>query len=171
MINYHMHAIKYLFLAAFFFMLPMSVSADAGCGALSYAGSQCMLNSVSGICSGPSGTCQTGIQTSGGGSNQTVTSGRGNSSAGVTLLNPLQGGASLSSFLSSILQFVVTIGSVVIVLMIVFVGFKFVVAQGAPDKIKEARDMLLWTIVGALVLLGAQAIALAIQATVTALGG
>lgn len=86
-------------------------------------------------------------------------------------MNPLQGGASLSSFLTSILDFIINIGVVVIVLMVVFVGFKFVVAQGAPEKIREARDMLLWTIIGALILLGAKAIALAIQTTVAALGG
>ncbi len=88
-----------------------------------------------------------------------------------TLINPLKAGTSLSSFLTDILQFVITIGSVVIVLMVVFVGYKFVTAQGAPDKIKDAKQMLLWTLIGALVLLGAQAIAAAIQATVTALGG
>ncbi len=55
--------------------------------------------------------------------------------------------------------------------MLVFVGYEFVAAQGAPEKIKEARGMLLWTVVGALVLLGAQAIAMGIQATVTALTG
>ncbi|MFA6408261.1 MAG: TrbC/VirB2 family protein [Candidatus Paceibacterota bacterium] len=88
-----------------------------------------------------------------------------------TLINPLSGGASLSSFLSNILSFVVQIGTIVIILMVVFVGYKFVVAQGVPGKIEEAKNMLLWTVVGALVLLGAQAIASAIQSTVATLGG
>jgi hypothetical protein len=55
--------------------------------------------------------------------------------------------------------------------MIVFVGYKFIAAQGNSTKIEEARNMLLWTVVGALILLGAQAIAMGIQATVTALTG
>ena len=63
----------------------------------------------------------------------------------------------------------VRIGAIIVVLMVVYVGYKFVVAQGEPGKISEARQMLLWTIVGALILLGAQAIALAIKATVDAL--
>ncbi len=53
--------------------------------------------------------------------------------------------------------------------MLVFVGFKFVVAQGSDTKISEARNMLLWTVIGALVLLGAQAISMGIKATVQAL--
>jgi hypothetical protein len=55
--------------------------------------------------------------------------------------------------------------------MLVFVGFKFVTAQGSDTKIVEARQMLLWTVVGALILLGAKAIQEGIIATVKALGG
>lgn len=117
-------------------------------------------------------TQTTGINTS-----QTQTTGV-NTGTNVTLINPLKGvdcgagnGNCLSAFLLNILQFIIYIGGIVIVLMIVFVGYKFVAAQGAPAKIEEARSMLLWTVVGALVLLGAQAIAMGIQATVTALTG
>ena len=53
--------------------------------------------------------------------------------------------------------------------MYVFVGFKFVTARGEPGKITEARSALLWTVVGALILLGAEVIARGIQATVQAL--
>ena len=89
----------------------------------------------------------------------------------VKLINPLKAGASLESFLGDILSFVIRIGTIVVILMLVFVGYKFVEAQGAPGKIEEARKMLLWTVIGALVLLGAQAIASAISATVQAIGG
>lgn len=95
----------------------------------------------------------------------------------VTLVNPLgsntcsANGTCLSSFLSSIMKFVVQIGSIIVILMLVFVGYKFVVAQGSDSKLTEAKQMLLWTIVGALILLGAQAISLGIQSTVQALGG
>jgi len=53
--------------------------------------------------------------------------------------------------------------------MMVFVGFKFVTAQGEPGEISKARDMLLGTVVGALILLGARVIAAGIEATVKAL--
>ena len=95
-----------------------------------------------------------------------------------TLINPLKGvdcsagnGNCLMAFLNNILDFIINIGTVVIVLMVIFVGFKFVVAQGNDSKITEARNMLFWTLVGALVLLGAKAISLGILSTVQALGG
>ena len=64
---------------------------------------------------------------------------------------------------------VVYVGGFVIIFMIVYVGFLFVVAQGKEAKIAEARQALLWTIIGGLILLGAKGISLGIQATVQAL--
>lgn len=85
-------------------------------------------------------------------------------------MNPLGEGTTINSFLLSILNIITnTVGPVIVILMLVYVGFKFVTAQGAPAKIAEARGMLLWTLVGALILLGAKAIAMGIQATVSAL--
>jgi len=96
----------------------------------------------------------------------------------ITLFNPLKGvdcsrgnGDCLSAFLLNILDFVIYLGSIVVIFMLVYVGFRFVVAQGSDTKISEARTMLLWTVIGALILLGAKAIALGVQATVSALGG
>lgn len=88
----------------------------------------------------------------------------------IRLVNPLKAD-SFSGLLTDILDFVVQIGTVVVILMIVYVGFMFVVARGNDGKISEARQALLWTLVGALILLGAKAISLGIQATVQALGG
>jgi len=88
-----------------------------------------------------------------------------------TLLNPLKAGTSIPALLTDILQLVIQVGAVVVTLMIVYVGYKFVMARGNSGEIQKAKDMLLWTVIGALVLLGSQAIASAIQATVTALGG
>lgn len=88
-----------------------------------------------------------------------------------TLTNPLGAGTDLKKLLSDILKVVVEYGSVVVVLMIVYVGYLFVTARGEPGKITTARTALLWTVVGALILLGAQAIALAIQATVNTISG
>ena len=113
-------------------------------------------------------------QSSGGNTfNQIQSSGGNTSNSGssVPLINPLKSGTSLESFLGNILQFVVRIGTIVVILMLIFVGYKFVMAQGVPAKIEEAKKMLLWTIIGALVLLGAQAISMGILATVQALGG
>ncbi len=91
------------------------------------------------------------------------------------LINPLNSGGCtpngdcLMNFLNKILEFVIRIGTVVVVLMTVYVGYLFVAARGEPAKITEARSALLWTVVGALILLGSQAIAIGIKATVQAL--
>lgn len=103
---------------------------------------------------------------SGGGSGSSVAPTGGNT---VRLINPLSAGTSLESFLMAILSFVIRLGTIVVVFMLIFVGFKFVMAQGEPGKITEARNMLMWTLIGALILLGAQAIAIGIKATVQAL--
>lgn len=107
----------------------------------------------------------------GAGREQTSVPGTGSN---ITLLNPLKGDCSssercLQSFLESILAFVIKIGTVVVILMLVYVGYLFVAARGNSSKIEEARTALLWTIVGALILLGAQAIAIGIKATVDAI--
>jgi hypothetical protein len=88
----------------------------------------------------------------------------------INLVNPLGEGTTLNSFLLKILSIVTdTIGPVIVILMLVYVGFLFVAAQGNSTKISAAREMLLWTVVGALILLGAKAIAMGIEATVKAL--
>ncbi len=92
-----------------------------------------------------------------------------NSGTSITLINPLGSGATLNSFLTSILDIVIQVGTVVIILMLVYVGFLFVIARGNPGEVTKARDALLWTVIGALILLGAKAIAVGIQATVQAL--
>lgn len=117
---------------------------------------------------GGSGTI-IGTQSGGTGTVNPTMSPPSNSGAGTTLINPLQGGGSLEGFLFNILAFVIRIGTIVVILMTVFVGYKFVAARGEPGKITEARSMLLWTVVGALILLGSQAIAIGIKATVQAL--
>tara|TARA_B100000745_G_scaffold291264_1_gene230873 strand:- start:16530 stop:16961 length:432 start_codon:yes stop_codon:yes gene_type:complete len=84
------------------------------------------------------------------------------------LCNPLQAG-SLEEFLTAILEFIVRLGTIVVIVMLVVVGFMFVNARGNPEEIKKARDALLWTLVGGVILIGAFVIAEAIKATVEAI--
>ncbi len=86
-------------------------------------------------------------------------------SGGNGLSNPLCT-TNLSVFLANILKLVAQIAFPIIVLFLVYVGFLFVSSQGNPEKIKEAREYFFWAIVGALLVLGAQALSLAIKATV-----
>lgn len=106
----------------------------------------------------------------------TYTQPGGNTGSNVTLINPLNSGDCtpngdcLRSFLMSILDFVIQIGGIAVVLMLVYVGYMFVIAQGNETKITDARKALLWTVIGALILLGSKAISLGIEQTVRALG-
>ncbi len=103
--------------------------------------------------------------------NQNTNPPQGTSNA-TELYNPLGDNSNLMTFVNTILNLITTtIGPIVIILMLVYTGFQFVVAQGNSTKIEEARRMLLWTVIGALILLGAEAISLAIRATVTGISG
>lgn len=75
---------------------------------------------------------------------------------------------SLYDFLVALLGIVIQIGFPIVVLFIVFIGFRFVQhsATGNAEELKKDRELLLWAILGALILLGAQVLAIAIQATV-----
>lgn len=84
------------------------------------------------------------------------------------LQNPLNVD-SLPELLTAVLDAVVYLGTLFLILMLIFVGFKFVTAQGAEAKIKEARQALLWTVVGGILLLGAKGIALVVEATAQSL--
>ncbi len=89
-------------------------------------------------------------------------------STGGTLVNPLNA-KTIQELLAIVLKGIVQIGSIIIVLALVWVGFLFVFAQGNEEKVKSARAALMWTVVGGLVLLGAQGIAMVLQSTVDAL--
>ena len=86
------------------------------------------------------------------------------------LKNPLNGVNSLTDLIKAILTFIVNdIAPVIITLMLVYCGFLFVLAQGNEEKLRTARTMLLWTVIGAILLLGAVAIENVISTTVGSL--
>lgn len=160
-------------LTSFVFLAPLSVSAQA----CTSAGTSCDYGSGPGTCTdtGDGFSCTPSAQNPSPSTNQNP-SPTGNPSAqnttntsNITLVNPLGSGVGLMELLNKILDFVIKIGTIVVIFMIVYVGYLFVAAQGEPGKITEARKALLWTVVGALILLGAKAIAIGIQATVQAL--
>lgn len=110
-----------------------------------------------GILGGPSGTSDTlggPSQDSG----QTQPSGQ-------TIANPLKYD-SLNALLTAVLKAAIQLGSIVLTIAIVWVGFRFVAARGNEEKIRSARAALMWTIIGGLILLGATAIQAVITTTV-----
>lgn len=82
------------------------------------------------------------------------------------LQNPLNNINSLPELLHAVLQAVTVLGSILLSLMLVYVGFLFVTAQGNSEKLQSARSALVWTLIGGLILLGAQAISIVVQNTV-----
>ncbi|MFA6586163.1 MAG: pilin [Candidatus Paceibacterota bacterium] len=86
-----------------------------------------------------------------------------------TIVNPLKNTDTLNGLIKTLLEGAVKIGMPVIVLAIVYCGFLLVQAQGKSEKIEEAKKALLYTLVGAAILLGSWAIAQLITNTVQAL--
>lgn len=81
--------------------------------------------------------------------------------------NPFKGGSDLTSIINTILHSVIMpLAAVVIVIFIILAGFKYVTAQGKPEEIKKANQALLYVLIGAAVLLGAEGISLAIKHTI-----
>ena len=85
------------------------------------------------------------------------------------IVNPLPNINSLDGLIQTILTGVIKVGLPIIALAIIYCGFLFVSARGNPESIKKAKDALIYTLIGAAILLGAWAIALLIRNTVVAL--
>ncbi len=85
-----------------------------------------------------------------------------------TLSNPLKWD-NLNDLLNGLLDVALKLGAVAAVIMIIFSGFKLVMAQGNPEKIDDAKHMLFYTIIGTAILFGAPFLASIIQATVNSL--
>ncbi len=94
--------------------------------------------------------------------------GAGTSNANTTLQNPLNA-TSIVQLLQEVLSYVTYIGSIFLVLVLVYVGFQFVMARGNPEAVQKARTALLWTVIGGLILLGANAISIVIVSTAQSL--
>lgn len=89
-----------------------------------------------------------------------------NAVGGGSFVNPIQYDT-IEDFLIAVLNALVLILFPIIVLMLVYCGFAFIAARGNEAKIKEARRVFFWTLIGGLIVLGAKALALAIAATVS----
>jgi len=86
-----------------------------------------------------------------------------------TIVNPIPNITSISGLIQTLLTGFLKIGIPIVALAIIYCGFLFVKAQGKPEEITKAKDALLYTVIGAAILLGAWAIAQMISSTVLAL--
>lgn len=84
---------------------------------------------------------------------------------GGQISNPIKYG-DLMSFINALIEIVIQIGTPILVLAVIYVGFLFVQASGKPEKLNEAKSALVYTLIGAAIVLGAFIISAAIKGTV-----
>ena len=77
----------------------------------------------------------------------------------------------LQEFLRAVLDVIIAIALPFIVLALIYTGFLFVSAQGNPEKLTTAKKSLVWTLIGAMILLGAFVLANAVKQTVDDIQG
>ncbi|MBU0999079.1 pilin [Patescibacteria group bacterium] len=92
-----------------------------------------------------------------------------NPALGGKIVNPIPNITSIPSLVQKILEGALKIGIPIVALAIIYCGFLFVAARGNSEKLTKAKDALLYTLIGAAILLGAWAIAKMISATVLSL--
>jgi len=82
--------------------------------------------------------------------------------------NPLgtSGPQDIPSFIQTILNSVLVVGVPIVTLAIIYTGFLFVTAQGNSEALTKAKKTLLYTLIGAALLLGSFVISKAIKGTV-----
>jgi hypothetical protein len=84
----------------------------------------------------------------------------------VLLENPIGNTTTIQAVIAKVLVAVIKMGIPVVALAIIYSGFLFVKAQGNPEEITKAKDALLYSLIGAGILLGAWSIAQAVLDTV-----
>lgn len=82
--------------------------------------------------------------------------------------NPLKKEFSdIPSLVNGLVKIALQVGTIIAVLALVWVGFKFILAQGNPGEIEKARQALWWVIIGIAILFGAQIIVEIIKGTLS----
>ena len=85
------------------------------------------------------------------------------------ICNPLNA-TSVTAVLTDVVNIAIPIGAIIAVIMFVYVGFKFIFAQGKPDKITDAWKWFAYVAIGTAILLGAKVIITIMESTLTSAG-
>jgi len=93
--------------------------------------------------------------------------GTGGSLPTFTIKNPLSVGGNIEDILDAVTNLLLTIGLPLAGLMYLWAGFQFLTAGGQDKKITSAKQTLLWTTIGVVVLLAAKGIVIAVQGLIT----
>ena len=99
--------------------------------------------------------------------NGTVSGSGSNVSA--KLQNPLKVN-SIEAVILLAVDIMIYVGVSFAILALIFVGFKFVMAQGKPEEINKAKEWFLWIIIGLAVLISAKVIVEIVQNTLVKSG-
>lgn len=86
-----------------------------------------------------------------------------------TICNPLAV-ETIQDFIRIVLEGLLRVGIPIVALAIIYCGFLFVFAVGNSEKLTKARQSLIYTLIGAAILLGSYAIATLLAETVQSLG-
>ncbi|MFZ2621291.1 MAG: hypothetical protein WAX37_02170 [Minisyncoccia bacterium] len=93
--------------------------------------------------------------------------GGSNTVISINIPNPTTAGSNLMSLITALLNNVVMpVAAVAVVMWIIWAGFSYVLAQGNPKKIEIAHQRLIWSLIGAGILLGAVGISAVVQGTI-----
>lgn len=87
------------------------------------------------------------------------------------LENPLQGTNTVFQFFEKFIDALVLLAIPVIVLFIILAGFKFVTAGGSQEKLKGAKKMITYVVIGTIIILAARILTSILMATVTSVRG
>lgn len=87
---------------------------------------------------------------------------------GALIENPLKFN-SIAELINAVLGLVVNLGTPLLVLAFVYVGFLFVYARGNETELAKAKQAFFWTVIGAALVLGAFVISAVIQNTIAEL--
>lgn len=73
----------------------------------------------------------------------------------VTIPNPLQA-ATFAELINLIIKFIFNLALWISVIMFLIAGFVYITANGEPAKIKQAKDIIVYTAVGLIVVISAK---------------
>ncbi len=101
--------------------------------------------------------------------NDCTTTGSGGSTCiPITLDNPLKS-ATILDIVNMVLDAAIKILGTLVVIMIIYSGFLFVTAQGAPEKIGSAKKTLMYACIGAALIIAAKLIGAAVESVIASL--
>lgn len=83
----------------------------------------------------------------------------------VCFQNPIKAN-NLEEFFKDLLQIFASVGTIFVVLALIYSGFLLVTARGNEQQLTTGKKALMWTVIGGAVVLGAWAISLGIANTI-----